>query len=540
MVVEIRRFSPVSFGFNFLVFVGVLLLTIALAKVTRQPCNPTLLAIEGGLLFLINEIRSLLKPKLGKPDQEAPEQELSLPQSSKDYLYQPKNLQEALLEAHQTLQALVNACPLGITLFTLDGTVKLWNPAAEKIFGWTASEAIGEFLPVIPVVKRDEFLANLELIRQGHSLFDIEVRRQNKSGELIDVKLWAAPVRDSEGNMSCMSIVADVTELKQIEAERQRLVVREQAVQAKSKQTEETLLQNEERLRIALQNEQAARMSAERAYKEVEAANRLKDEFLATLSHELRTPLGLVLGWTQMLQQRRLNAVNTTRALETIDRNMRSLSRVIEDLLDISRIITHDVRLNLRPVEIGSVVAAAIAEVQPAVTAKNIDLKRHFTPCNGIVMGDSYRLQQVVRNLLVNAVKFTPDGGQIEVRLEPERIEPDRQKTGQKTEAGFPSNMQIIVSDTGKGISPDFLPFVFDHFRQADSSLTRPHGGLGLGMAIVHHLVQLHNGTVTATSPGEGRGATFTVKLPLLGKTSQGSAFSKNAKFHRLQTTPQI
>jgi signal transduction histidine kinase len=396
-------------------------------------------------------------------------------------------------------------------------------------------------LPSIPPAKRDEFLANLELIRQGHSLFDIEVRRQNKSGELIDVKLWAAPVRDSKGNMNCMSIVADVTELKQIEVERQRLIVREQAVQAKSQQTEETLRQNEERLRIALQNEQAARMSAERAYKEVEAANRLKDEFLATLAHELRTPLGLVLGWTQILQQRHLDAANTTRALETIDRNMRSLSRLIEDLLDVSRIITHDVRLNLRPVEIGSVVAAAIAEVQSSATAKNIDLKRLFTPCNGIVMGDSDRLQQVVRNLLVNAVKFTPNGGQIEVRLELERTELERTELDrQKTGEGFPRIMQIIVSDTGKGISPDFLPFVFDHFRQADGSLTRPHGGLGLGMAIVHHLVELHGGTVTATSPGEGQGATFTVKLPLLGETSQELALSRNARFRRLQTTSQL
>jgi PAS domain S-box-containing protein len=250
---------------------------------------------------------------------------------------------------------------------------------------------------------------------------------------------------------------------------------------------------------------------AQRDRAQAEAANRMKDEFLATLSHELRTPLNAMLGWTQMLRARKLNEATAAKALETVDRNARSLSRLIEDLLDVSRIITGKLRLNMRPVELSGAVEAAIDAVRPAAEAKEIQLEFLLDPLSGTVSGDPDRLQQVVWNLLSNAVKFTPKYGRVEVRLD--RID---------------SHVQIQVSDTGQGISPSFLPYVFDRFRQADSSISRSVGGLGLGMAIVRHLVELHGGTVKAESPGEGQGATFTVCLPIIAIYSPKVSLENN------------
>ncbi|MBH8566020.1 PAS domain S-box protein [Nostoc sp. CENA67] len=240
-----------------------------------------------------------------------------------------------------------------------------------------------------------------------------------------------------------------------------------------------------------LKREQAARASAE-------AANRMKDEFLATLSHELRTPLNAMLGWTQLLRSRTFDQATTTKALETIDRNTRSLAQLIEDVLDVSRIIRGTLRLNTQPLELIPIVEAAIETVRPAADAKEIRIDSRFDPTVGVVMGDANRLQQIVWNLLSNAVKFTSKGGIVTVQLD--RID---------------SRVQIRVSDTGGGIAPEFLPYVFERFRQADSSTTRSHGGLGLGLAIVRHLVELHGGTVFAESPGIGQGATFIVNLPM-------------------------
>ncbi|BAZ48376.1 multi-sensor hybrid histidine kinase [Nostoc sp. NIES-4103] len=240
-----------------------------------------------------------------------------------------------------------------------------------------------------------------------------------------------------------------------------------------------------------LKREQAARASAE-------AANRMKDEFLATLSHELRTPLNAMLGWTQLLRSRTFDQATTTKALETIDRNSRSLAQLIEDVLDVSRIIRGTLRLNTQPLELIPIVEAAIETVRPAADAREIRIDSRFDPTVGVVMGDANRLQQIVWNLLSNAVKFTSKGGIVTVQLQ--RID---------------SRVQIRVSDTGEGIAPEFLPYVFERFRQADSSTTRSHGGLGLGLAIVRHLVELHGGTVLAESPGIGQGATFIVNLPM-------------------------
>jgi PAS domain S-box-containing protein len=240
-----------------------------------------------------------------------------------------------------------------------------------------------------------------------------------------------------------------------------------------------------------LRRERAARLQAEEA-------SRLKDEFLATVSHELRTPLNAILGWSQMLASNKFDQNETERAIATIYRNARSQAQLIEDILDVSRIITGKLRLDARPIALAPVVQTAVETLRPAIEAKNIRLQMRLDFEPRMVVADPDRLQQVVWNLLSNAIKFTPERGQVTIKLESGEAE-----------------TKIIVTDTGKGISREFLPFVFERFRQADGSSTRSHGGLGLGLAIVRHIVELHGGTVEADSAGDGSGATFTVSLPL-------------------------
>ena len=237
------------------------------------------------------------------------------------------------------------------------------------------------------------------------------------------------------------------------------------------------------------------RMVEERTY-ELREANRIKDEFLATLSHELRTPLNAILGWVELLCEGALDEEAATDAIHRVERNTKSLVKLIDDLLDVSRIITGKFKLEVRPIDLGPVIEAAIEAVRPAIEAKGIQLGLALEPL-GLVSGDPSRLQQVVWNLLSNAIKFTSPGGRVEVRLE---------------QVG--ANGLITVSDTGEGIPETFLPYVFDRFRQANSVFTKEHGGLGLGLAIVRHLVEMHGGAVRADSPGRGKGATFTVTLP--------------------------
>lgn len=253
----------------------------------------------------------------------------------------------------------------------------------------------------------------------------------------------------------------------------------------------------EEELRASLIREQMARAEAE-------TANRLKDEFLATVSHELRTPLTAIMGWSHMLRHGRLDETSMARAIDTIERNAKSQAQLVEDILDVSRVVSGKLRLNIEQVDASSIINAAIDSVQLAADSKGIQLGVTLDPSARQVAGDSSRLQQVVWNLLSNAIKFTPSGGRVEVRLE--RAD---------------SDAQIRVSDTGQGISSEFLPFIFERFRQADGTSTRRHGGLGLGLAIVRHLVELHGGTVKADSPGEGCGATFTIRLPLAASTER-------------------
>jgi signal transduction histidine kinase/CheY-like chemotaxis protein len=262
---------------------------------------------------------------------------------------------------------------------------------------------------------------------------------------------------------------------------------------------------------------------------EAETANRMKDEFLATVSHELRTPLNVIIGWSHMLRHDHLDEATMAHAFETIERNAQSQAQLIEDILDVSRVITGKLLLNIGPVDVAAVINAAIDCVQLAADAKGIQLEVTLAPSARHISGDAGRLQQVVWNLLANAIKFTPAGGRVSVRLE---------RAGR--------NAQIRVSDTGEGISADFLPFIFDRFRQADGTSTRRHGGLGLGLAIVRHLVELHGGTVHADSEGEGRGATFTISLPLADEPTKkrrrvaANLLTKQAATAHIDTLPSL
>jgi CheY-like chemotaxis protein len=278
--------------------------------------------------------------------------------------------------------------------------------------------------------------------------------------------------------VAAVVVFQDVTDRKQAEQEREQLLAREQAIR-----------------------------------KEAQRANRIKDEFLAVLSHELRSPLNPILGWSRLLQTRQFDAARTTEALIRIERNAKLQAELIEDLLDVSRILQGKLSLNVARVELTSTLEAAVETVRLAAEAKSIQMHVQIEPDVGQVWGDASRLQQVLWNLLSNAIKFTPQGGWVEIRLE---------RKG--------SQAQITVSDTGKGIPADFLPYVFEHFRQADATTTRKFGGLGLGLAIVRHLVELHGGTVQAESPGEGQGATFTVRLPCLLPQSQTTPDSEQPK----------
>jgi PAS domain S-box-containing protein len=367
-------------------------------------------------------------------------------------------------EAALRLAAIVNSSDDAIVSKTLGGIIVSWNPAAERMFGWTAGEVIGKPITIIiPVDRLDEERNVLEQMRRGHSIEHYETMRVRKDGVQIPISLTVSPIRDLAGTIIGASKIArDISDRRRVEEERAQL----------------------------LAQERAARTDAERA-------SRVKDEFLATLSHELRTPLTSIMGWVRMLRQRTLDDAAAERALEIVDRNTQALSRLVEDILDISSITMGRFRLESVPVDLSAVVRAAADSVRHAVAAKGIRLDVRLDPAIRPVAGDAGRLQQVVWNLLSNAVKFTPDGGRVEVLLAPSG-----------------SYAELRVVDNGQGISPEFAPRLFDRFTQHDASSTRQHGGLGMGLAIVRHLVELHGGTVRAESPGPGRGATFIARLP--------------------------
>lgn len=372
-------------------------------------------------------------------------------------------------ETRARFGAIVDSADDAIVSKTLDGVIQSWNPGAEKLYGYSAAEAVGRHITlVIPPDRWSEEEEVLARIRRGERVEHFDTVRVARDGRRLDISLTVSPVRNTAGEIIGASKIArDITERRRIEAELAKLLAREQG-----------------------------------AREEAEELNRSKDQFLAVLSHEMRTPLNAIYGWARMIQGARNEAL-VTRGTEVILRNAKAQLQLIEDLLDVSRIITGNMRLEVHPVDLKTVVEAALDSVRPAAAAKELRLHA-VLDSEGMILGAAGRLQQVVWNLLMNAVKFTPKGGRIEVALR--RVN---------------SQVELVVSDTGEGIDPDLLAHVFERFRQGDSSSTRTHGGLGIGLALVRHLVELHGGSVRAESLGRGQGATFTVTLPVARAKSE-------------------
>jgi PAS domain S-box-containing protein len=537
--------------------------------------------------------------------------------------------QERADAAARQLTAVVASSDDAIVTKNLDGVITSWNPAAERMFGYTKEEAIGRSIRMlIPAELQSEEDTVLAKIRAGESVNHYETTRQRKDGSRLSISLTVSPIRDHLGDVVGASKIArDITvAVRQREAEAENAAIsttlaevgaavastldrdvvvqqvtdmataltraefgaffynvreeragnalmlyalsgaareafkslpnpRATAIFAPTFHGEGTVrlddvtsdrrygrnapyhgmppghlpvrsylavpvkgIANETigglffgHSRIGVFTEHHARLAEgiaswasvalqnARLYTEARNANRMKDEFLAVLSHELRTPLNAIVGYARLLRGGILSGEKATRGLETLDRNATWLTQIVDDVLDVSRIVSGKIRLNVQPVELPAIVRDAVATVQPAADAKGVRIQTVVDPRVGPVSGDPDRLQQVVWNLLSNAVKFTSREGRVHVRLE--RVN---------------SHVQIVVSDTGIGIRPDFLPHVFERFRQGDAGTTRQTGGLGLGLAIVRHLVEMHGGTVHAASAGEGQGATFRVVIPLM------------------------
>jgi PAS domain S-box-containing protein len=354
------------------------------------------------------------------------------------------------------LAAIVSSSDDAIISKDLDGTIQTWNRGAERMFGYTADEAIGKSITIIiPNERLDEETEVLRRIRAGLSVEHFETVRQRKDGTPIHISLTVSPVKTRDGRVVGASKIArDVTDQMRLRA-----------------------------------------TAAE--------ASRMKDEFLAVLSHELRTPLNTVLGYARMLREdeddARMPEEMRRRALEALERNADTLSRLVNDVLDTSRVVTGKLRLVFETCAIEQLIEEAIAVVRPAAEAKAVSIDPQLER-NMAVMGDRDRLLQVVWNLLSNAVKFTPPGGSVRIKAH--------------KEAGV---VQISVADTGVGIGSNDLPFVFQRFWQAHTGVSREFGGLGIGLALARHLVELHGGTIRVESPGVGLGATFTVSRPTAG-----------------------
>jgi PAS domain S-box-containing protein len=542
-------------------------------------------------------------------------------------------MSDSHVDTARLLAAIVDSSDDAIVSKNLDGIVTSWNTAAQKMFGWTSDEMVGQSIRrIIPKDRQHEEDNVLASIRRGERVDHFETERLRKDGSVVPISLTVSPVRDADGRVVGASKIArDISEMKRARERIERAGRRDtflaevtaalassldfsetvkalahravpviadwcavdlvneegalarvavahvdpakvkiaealldaysdpdapyspQAVHRTGKPwliasiTDDVLVQTSkgdaERLEMLRQlglvsylivpisahdrvlgtltlamaesglhyTDEDLRLAEEvgartaltlenaQAYQQMETANRLKDEFLATLSHELRTPLNAVTGYARMLKAGAISKEKTPHALDVMDRNAASLSQIVEDVLDVSRIISGKTRLDVHPMELAKLLRDAIASVTPAIDAKGLHLRTSLDANAGRVLGDPDRLQQVVWNLLSNAVKFTPSGGRVEVRLERRQ-----------------SDVDIVVSDTGNGISGEFLPYVFERFRQAEAGPTRRHGGLGLGLAIARHLVEMHGGTIKAHSPGLGKGATFRVTLPLM------------------------
>jgi PAS domain S-box-containing protein len=388
-----------------------------------------------------------------------------------------------LSKSEERFRTLCACSPLGIYVADVEGRCTYINPRCQAICGLTLEENLAEvWQREVHPEDHDRVVADwLAWIKESQE-YSNEFRLAG-SDNVRWIHVQSSPMFSDLGKLiGHVGTVRDITDRKQAEEERGRLI-----------------------------REQVARQEAERA-------NQMKDEFLAILSHELRTPLNAILGWSRLLRVKKFDEETIDKALETIERNAKSQSQLIEDILDVSRILRGKLNLNKHPIRLESVIELAIDSLQPLAEDKSIVLELTRSPNVGAVIGDSDRLQQIVWNLLSNAIKFTPEEGKVEVRLE---------------SVGDEAQIQII--DNGIGIAPDFLPYVFDRFRQADSSTTRSYGGLGLGLAIVRHLVEQHGGKVYAeNNPGEG--AKFTVALPL----AQRNALAYEDDWSELNDQAQI
>jgi PAS domain S-box-containing protein len=364
------------------------------------------------------------------------------------------------------LAAIIDSADDAIVSKTLDSIVLSWNPGAERLFGYTAAEMIGRPITIIfPPDRLAEEADFLGRLAKGERIEHYDTIRVRKGGVPIDVSVSLSPIRDASGRIVAVSKIArDVTEQKRAESEHADLLRREQA-----------------------------------ALQESLTVNRLKDEFVATLSHELRTPINAITGWANLLASGKLSSADVAKAVDVIVRNARLQTQLINDLMDLSAVVVGKMRLDIRPIDLVRVIQTAVESIRPSAGTKALVLDVRLDDGPVDVLGDADRLQQVVWNLLTNALKFTPAGGRIEVRLE--------------RHAAF---ARVVVTDTGVGIAADVLPSIFDRFQQADASTTRRHGGLGLGLAIARHLVELHGGSLWADSEGVGCGARFTLELGLL------------------------
>jgi PAS domain S-box-containing protein len=392
-----------------------------------------------------------------------------------------KKAETTLREQREFLQ--VTLASIGDAVIATDkaGEVTFINPAAAAITGWQQEEACGQ--PINKVLRISDEITGKDalsaLLTSGPS-DDREappvvatVTLRQPDGTRIPVDAKRTPIKNIDGEaIGSVIVFNDITARRNAELERERLL-----------------------------------LSERRARSEAEAANRLKDEFLATVSHELRTPLNAILGWAALLRKSSVDGEHTDRALSVIERNAKIQNTLISDILDVSSIITGKLKIEMRPVDVIPVVRQAIETAYPSARAKRITIETEFSAIDPVVAGDAERLQQVFWNLLANAIKFTPAGGRILIGVVSGR-----------------DLVRISVRDTGIGIDPTFLPFVFERFRQVDSSIKRTHGGLGLGLAIVRHLAEYHGGSVTAKSDGEGLGATFAVELPLLAQPTAARA----------------
>ena len=381
-----------------------------------------------------------------------------------------RSAEQRLREQRELLQVTLKSIGDAVIATDRTGRISFINPTAESLTGWKAAEVVGKPLREVFRIINEETRAAVESPYEAVVHRGLTVALANhtllisREGAEIPIEDSGAPIRDAKGNIvGAIIVFHDVTERREAERERERLLASEQS-----------------------------------ARREAELAARLKDEFLATVSHELRTPLSAILGWTTMLKNKQLKDADNPKALEVIERNAKAQGEIINDLLDVSQLTTGKFTLDKQPVELAALVRATAEALRPQALAKSIDFTVSTDEDEVFVLGDLPRLRQIITNLVANAVKFTPEGGTVGVYA-----------------ARFGDEIEITVADSGIGIDEQFLPFIFDAFRQGDASMTRPHGGLGLGLSIVRHLVRLHDGEISVESQGVNRGAVFVVKLPV-------------------------